>query len=259
VSVGPPGHVMAAFGANGPSQRLPGGNVTGAWRVDDLVLKPVDNADEHAWLCRVYSEWPDDSGVRVPRPVASADGHWQVDGWGANRWLRGSLARVTEDPVWFRAAAERFHDVIAAIQPPGFLAERNDPWSLADRVVNGEDSVPALVQSFVAECLTGVSSPEVRQLVHGDLTNNILRDGETATVVDWPPYLWPRDWALAVVVVDALCWQGGTAELLSLWSDIDAVALRRALAWRVVTRGLREADPDLAREHATLTVVEKVR
>jgi hypothetical protein len=257
VTAPPPPQVLEAFGAGSSLELLPGGQGA-TWRAGDLVLKPVGSAEEHSWICDVFSGWSG-PGVRAPLPVRGQSGSWSVDGWGAHVYLAGHPARVTDDPAWFRAASDNIHDALAAIEPPGFLAERNDPWSLADRVVEGEGCAPASVRAFATECAAGVGSPARRQLVHGDLTTNVLRDGDAAAMIDWPPYLWPREWALAVVVVDAVCWQGATAELLSTWSDVDAAALRRALAWRVVTRGLREADPDLTRERATLALVEKGR
>ena len=58
-------------------------------------------------------------------------------------------------------------------------------------------------------------------------------------IIDWPPYFRPTGWALAVVAVDAVCWQGAEPALLESWSDVPAweQMLLRALVYRVATSG----------------------
>ncbi|MGA8248041.1 MAG: hypothetical protein WB797_14155, partial [Nocardioides sp.] len=81
------------------------------------------------------------------------------------------------------------------------------------------------------------------QLVHGDLSGNLLREGDRPTVIDWPPYVRPVGWALAVAALDAVCWDGAEPALLDRWSDLEAWGqlLLRALVYRVATLGRREA------------------
>jgi hypothetical protein len=213
------------------------------WRVGDVVVKPVGDVGEHVWRCTVYASW-EDSGLRVPEPLAATDGGWAVEGWGAHVLVPGTTVGVTDDPRWFRAACDRFLDAVADLPEPAFLATRDDPWSVADRELQSREAWPV---------------PGRRQVVHGDLTGNVLRDGDVPGVIDWPAYWWPRELALAVVVVDALCWQDAPASLLAAWPDVGGPALRRALAWRTATRRLREPDPDLTRERATLDLVEQHR
>ena len=254
----PSAAVLDAFGVRGRPELLEGGQGT-TWRVDGLVLKPVADAAEHAWLCTVYAGWsaPD---VDVPRPVPAPDGGWSHLGWGAHVHLPGATARVADDPAWFRSACDAFHDAVADLAVPAFLDRRQDPWSVADRLVDQRGPYPEQARGFAEACLAGVpvaSGP--RQVVHGDLTGNVLRRGDRPAVIDWPAYHWPREAALAVVLTDALCWHGAPVEILGDWDDVGGDHLRRALAWRVVTRALREPTADLARERATLALVERRR
>jgi hypothetical protein len=220
---------------------MDGGQGT-TWRVGDVVLKPAGDLEEHRWRCAVYAAWTD-RGLRVPTPIATGDGAWAAEGWGAHVLVPGVSARVADDPAWFRAVCDRFDDAVSDLPAPGFLATRDDPWSVADREVEAGGSPVA----------------GTRRVVHGDLTGNVLRDGDVPGVIDWPAYWWPREWALAVVVVDALCWQDAPASLLASWDDVGGPALRRALSWRIATRRLRESGPDLSRERATLDLVEQHR
>jgi len=254
----PTGEVLSAYGLSGRPQPMVGGRVTGAWQVGETVLKRVGDPAEHAWQCEVFLEWPEDSDVRVPRPLPDRDGRWVVDGWSAHVLVPGRTVSIREDPDWFRQACDRFLDVTSALAEPGFLATRDDPWTTADRMLEAEAEPPVAVAGFVRDCLRGGAPVTGQpQVVHADLTGNVLRDGDIAGVIDWPAQWWPRELALAVVIVDAVCWQGAKESLLDDWGDVGGAALRRALAWRAMTRALLDPAPDLSRERATLAVVER--
>ena len=256
----PPRHVLAAYGLSERPLPMAGGRVSGAWQVGEAVLKRAGDAAEQVWRCEVYLDWPSDAAVRVPRPLPDQDGRWVVDGWSAHVRVPGKTASVVDDVQWFRLACDGFLDVTCDLAKPAFLDTRDDPWTTADRMLAAGAEPPASVGEFVADCLRddGVVSGQP-QVVHADLTGNVLRDGEVAGVIDWPAQWWPRELALAVVVADALCWQGAGKTLLDEWHDVGTAALRRALAWRAVTRGLLDPAPDLSRERATLAIVERYR
>jgi hypothetical protein len=65
----------------------------------------------------------------------------------------------------------------------------------------------------------------------------MFSDGLPPAVIDWPLYYRPPWWALAVVVVDALTWHDGPAELLDRCADADEwdQLLIRALMFRIGT------------------------
>jgi uncharacterized protein (TIGR02569 family) len=223
-----------------------------------VALKPVDDPRQDEWVCETYDAWPTDASIGVPRPLRTRDGSWSSDGWAAHLWVEGESASVVDDPVWFRRAVDGFHAMTASLPRPAFLDDRDDPWAIGDRVAFGEQE-PVAARRFVDQALTGCGpAKEAPQVVHGDLTGNVLRTSDDrAVVIDWPPYFRPQGWALAVVATDAVCWQGADLSLLRDWDDVSSwpQLVRRALVYRVTTRALVEDDPDLTREFRVLEEV----
>src|SRR5579884_2730179 len=211
----PDARVLAAFGAAGAPVRLEGGEGR-SWRVGDIVLKPVGNAEEANWVADVLSGLPED-GYRVQRPVRAAGDAWVVSGWTAWRWLEGVHDLRERWPEVLRAG-EAFHRPLAGLSRPAFLDRRTHAWSIGDRAAWGE-AVPAVVNPGFAPTLdrlygfvTPVALPS--QVVHGDLPGNILfASGQAPAVIDFSPYFRPVGFALAVVIVDAIAWYGAAPDL----------------------------------------------
>jgi lincosamide nucleotidyltransferase A/C/D/E len=119
----PAEEVLEAFGARGEPEPLAGG--TGrAWRVGDLVFKPLD-ADV-AWQHEVLSEVEED-GFRVERPRPEI-----VDGWTAWTYVEGRHERGRWRDII--AVGERFHVALPDVRPP----QVDNPWETGDRVAWGE-------------------------------------------------------------------------------------------------------------------------
>jgi uncharacterized protein (TIGR02569 family) len=243
VTTPPPAEVLHAFGVTGVPSLMDGG-MGRTWRVGDVVLKPVTDEVEHAWVAEVYDGWtcPD---VRVPQPLR-ASGAWSYAGWGAHLLVPGTTARASEDPGWFAWVHEVFHEAVTHLARPSFLDDREDAWSYGDRVAweglapQGEPPTRRLLDRAIERLQPVGLEPQV---VHGDLGGNVLRDGDRPGVIDWPAYHRPRAWALAVVATDAVCWEGADPSLLDRWYD-DASwpqLLLRAVVYRLATRGRNEA------------------
>ncbi len=85
------------------------------------------------------------------------------------------------------------------------------------------------------------------QLVHGDLTGNVLfAEGLPPAVIDVSPYWRPPAFADAVVVGDALLWEGADESLLGAVEDVVDFPqfLLRALVFRAVVDALfRPGEP----------------
>lgn len=129
-----------------------------------------------------------------------------------------------------------FHAAIAEVARPSFLDARDDPWTFGDRVAWGE----AEHRSELLEPLFEAWRPVAlgAQAVHGDLLGNVLfADGLPPAIIDWPVYWRPPSWACAVAVADALCWAGGSADLVARWAHLPdwGQMLVRALIYRIVT------------------------
>lgn len=241
--VGPvPAHVLAAFGLSGRQEPLPGGRGL-AVRVDDTVLLPAPDAAASTWAGEVAERLrsPD---VRMPGPRRSGDGRLVVDGWSAGEHVQG-----VDSPAgrWreLLAAARSLHRALASEARPAWLAGRHDPWADADRAAWGERAPrPGPVTAPLVARLQGARRPLPEplpdQLVHGDLTGNVLLPAHAGqgvpTVVDLSPYWRPAGAAVAVVVVDGLLWHGAGPDLVDL-ADLGASGpqlLLRALLFRLL-------------------------
>ncbi|MGN6794439.1 MAG: TIGR02569 family protein [Streptosporangiaceae bacterium] len=242
---GPPLHVLAAFGVAGcTADALSGGQGT-SWRVGDLVLKPADrDEDEMMWQARTYSQIVCD-GFRLAGPRAATDGSLCVDGWCATEYVAGR----DEQGRWAEIirVGERFHRAIRYIPRPPFLGERSSHWATGDRVAWGQIPCSKFAEVTylpeLADVLRPLGSPS--QLIHGDLTGNVLFHDELApTIIDFSPYWRPAAYASAVVVADALVWEGADGRVLDGVSHIENFGqyLVRALIFRLVTEWLLARD-----------------
>lgn len=238
----PPDEVLEAFGVTAPPVRAEGG-MGHTWIAGDVVLKRVGLEAEHDWVCDVYERWSC-ADVLVTTPLRAA-GRWSFQGWGAQLRLPGRTARAGDDSDWFREVSETFHRALSPLRRPAFLDTRDDPWTYGEQVAwegaapEGGERTLALLRRAIAR----LAPVDVRdQVVHGDLGGNVLRDGDRAAVIDWPPYWRPAAWALAVVATDAVCWEGADPSLLDRWSVGEQwpQLLLRAAIYRLATRGRNE-------------------
>jgi uncharacterized protein (TIGR02569 family) len=250
-TVQPPARVLAAFGASVPPVPLAGGQGT-AWRSGDVVLKPLDRDEaELAWEVELFDSLACE-GFRVARTLRAADGSLVVEGWCASEALAGRH----EERRWADviAVGERFHSALASIPRPDFLDRRSDRWSVSDRVAWGEvpadEYMPVKHLPRLLAALRPVAAPS--QLIHGDLTGNVLFADGPAAVIDFVPYWRPTAFAAAVVVADALVWEGADERLLDAVADIDDLPqyLLRALVFRAVTDRLFRLDKPLRPDSA---------
>ena len=147
---------------------------------------------------------------------------------------------------------ELFHRALADVPEPELVGRRTDRWAVADRVAWGE--IPAeqfLHVEHLSELVAARQPLEApRQLVHGDLTGNVLfAEGLTPAIIDFSPYWRPTAYPSAIVVADALVWEGADETLLDAVSHLPSFPqfLVRALIMRaVVDRLFREDEPGRA-------------
>lgn len=242
----PPAHVLAAFDATAAPEPLGGGQGE-AWRSANVILKPLDwsmSPAELEWQGAVLAAVRE-HGFRIPRLRRAKDGSALVDGWCAWAYVEGRH----EDGRWAEviAVGERFHAALEGVPRPALLDARTDHWAIGDRVAWGE--LPAEefadvkhVARLVA-ALEPVDAPS--QLVHGDLTGNVLfAPGLPPAVIDFSPYWRPTAFASAIVVGDALAWEGADENLLAAVEHIASFPqfLLRALIYRIVVDALFRAD-----------------
>lgn len=237
----PPAKVLAAFGAVGAPERLAGGRGT-TWRCGDLVLKPLDTSvEELEWQGALFERLVGD-GFRVSRLCGVHDG------WCAWEHVPGEHRERAWSEVI--AVGDRFHAWIRDVPRPSFLDRRANHWAIGERVAWGE--LPAGDFAHVKHLprLVAALRPvdtSASQLVHGDLTGNVLfAADQPPAVIDFSPYWRPTAFATAVVVGDALLWEGADESLLGAVEDVDDFPqyLLRALIFRAVVDALfRPGEP----------------
>ncbi|MFB4422768.1 phosphotransferase [Streptomyces sp. QL37] len=236
----PPRPVLDAFGVEGPPVPLAGGQGRSVL-VGGYVFKPAEGAEAEAeWGASLFEELPADSGFRTPRPLRAADGRSVVDGWTASGFLTGEPGPQGRWAELLRAG-RAFHAALRPCPRPAFLERRVHPWAVADRVAWGEQDVEVIEElaapfSALLELRRPVRQ-DAAQLIHGDLTGNVLFAAhEPPAVIDFSPYWRPPPFAEAVVIADGLLWWELPVELLSLgshhadWQQL----LIRALIFRIV-------------------------
>ncbi|MET4224725.1 TIGR02569 family protein [Oerskovia enterophila] len=232
----PPREVLEAFDAVGPAVKVSGGRGA-AWRAGDLVLKPLDVLPaELDWLRRHAPAGSDD--LRLSLPTRSRTGELVVDGWTAFPVLQGE--HVAGRWAQIAGVAHRFAQSFDGAERPEFLDERTHAWARADRLAWGEgtvevpDDVPHLPALLAAR--RGVDEPST--IVHGDLTGNVLFDDDRPpAVIDLTLYWRPVRYSVAIVAVDAVCFEGAPPSLLETIDPGEGFAqhLVRALLFRIAT------------------------
>ncbi|MYY11752.1 aminoglycoside phosphotransferase [Streptomyces sp. SID4919] len=240
----PSAQVLAAFGLTGPPVPLPGGQGQSVL-ADGAVLKPTDSAEVSEWGAELLTELADlaarneDTAFRVPRPIRAATGGFVFDGWTSDRLVEGEAG---PDGRWdeLLTAGRAFHHSLRRTPRPDWLDRQQRPWAVADRVAWDETTVnvsPDLQEPLRAllDLRQPVSAPS--QLIHGDLTGNVLfAPGLPPAVIDFSPYWRPVAYADAIVAADGLLHHGADRALVeSAAPGTDGLQmLVRALIFRLV-------------------------
>jgi uncharacterized protein (TIGR02569 family) len=247
VTTPPPPHVIRAFGATRDPERLAGGQGT-SWKLGNIVLKPIDLAqDELEWQARTLRSLRR-NGFRVSAPRRSSNDLLVVDGWCAWEYVVGHHeTRRWADIV---RVGEAFHAALAGVARPTFLDRRTDPWAVGDRAAWGDLPITDFYRVKHVPQLARALKPvdATRQLIHGDLTGNVLfADGLVPAIIDFSPYWRPTGFASAIVIADALIWEEADSTILSAVGHINQFAqyLLRALIYRAVTDRLFRIDEPL--------------
>ena len=228
-----PPHVRTAFGVKDVTPRPVMWAGRPAWRCGEVLIRPVPDNVVAAWSAGVLDGLQVE-GTRVARPVRSSDGRWIVAGWAACRYVAGTL-EPRYDAVLSAAAA--LHEATARVERPRLLDSRDDLLTRSAAGAFGERKLalePAVGGTLYAQ-LAAYRTP-IRltpQVVHPELFGSVLfGPDDVPVVVDLTPCWRPKEWAAAVVVVDALAWGGADVGLLHRWSHLDEwpqVVLRAVL------------------------------
>lgn len=249
----PPADVLRKFATTKAPGRVAFGRGH-TWAAGDVVLKPVDDVEEAAWIADLATR-VEQRGFRLARPIAAADGRWVIDGWSA--WTRvGGDHSTTRWPELLGAAAA-FHAAVAAEPKPEFVDRLTDRWRIADRIAWGElplgdlGQIPHVQRLFRAWRPIDLPS----QIIHGDLVGNVLfAVGLPPAIIDLSLYWRPRGYSAALVVGDAITWEGADASLIRLIEHFEQwrQLLLRAVLFRILVKLARRVEPwraDVSREY----------
>ena len=141
----------------------------------------------------------------------------------------------------------RFGDAAKRARPSdtGALRRRTHRWAVADRIAWGEAATDLSPQAEeMRQALTALLIPgrrSVDHLVHGDLSGNVFVDPAGVPVIlDVSPYLRDRRWATAIVIADAVLWNGADPSMARRFAHRpdDRDLLGRALIFRLVAEQL---------------------
>jgi len=233
----PAPRILAAFGLEGVPVPLPGGRGR-SWRVGWTVLKPLDMAPSLVrWHADLLTGLDGRDEFRVSVPLSTTDGEWSSDGWTAWRYQPGEhLSGRWHDIV---EVGRRLHRALRTEPEPVFLQNRTDYWAVGDRVAWNELPAEDCAGTKHLATLIPARRPTSgrSQLVHGDLTGNVLFHPHLPPlVIDLSPYWRPPEFASAVVTADALVFEGANNDIVQpMLQDPDFPQyLLRALIFRVV-------------------------
>ncbi|WP_161975424.1 phosphotransferase [Tengunoibacter tsumagoiensis] len=233
---------------------LPGGSGT-TFKAGSLILKPVENSDEHAWIAQVINTLPQ-TGFRLARQLQAHNGDWVYKGWSASTFLEGHEVKGKwKEKV---SVSQAFHQALAPIPCPSFIGTRMNPWALADKVAFGElpfdahqHLLPAL--NKLRADLTPIDLPY--QLIHGDMPGNILfQDGQAPAIIDFSFYWRPAAFATAIILVDAIVWEGAPDTVLNL---VEYTPMMHQLLLRAEMRRILELD-GLYKQSGNTRLLEQV-
>ena len=141
--------------------------------------------------------------------------------------------------------AVRFHDWLSDLERPTWLDDIDDPWRASDRMASMRRPLAA-----------------ASQLVHGDLTGNVLFAEELPPgIIDLSLYWRPPGYAVAIVAVDCFEWEGIGAEVLdhvAATPDGDQLLVRAAM-FRISRAGMvnwANAEDRLKIHRRTVSAIE---
>ena len=215
----PPKKVRASFKARGKPRALTGGQGT-TYLVGDTVFKRVENETEAQWVIDTLSSI-EEKGFRIPKFLTSTNDTHIVEGWIAYEFLTG--IRLKGHWKEKRRALEDLHKSLKNIAYPWHFKSRMDPYSIADRMAWGEMAIVCnnRLEPAVEKITTYIKPLQLpHQIIQGDPGNMLFSEEEDPAIIDFSPYWRPRDFSLAVLIVDGLVWEGATLSIFEEFSDL---------------------------------------
>lgn len=247
---------LEAFSVSNLLTVIPGGRGL-CFRTANVLLRPSDDNEESEYIGSLCANLLKldlvDYCVPAPIPVSESPEKYVADGWTAWTFVDGKMAPKGNFEILFKAC-RGFHTDLRTLvnEKPLFLSNRQNRFTEADLVTWGEkkledvqkvnNDIMATIQPSLEQLLR-LRQPfqqELRnQLIHGDLTGNVLFDdsGRPPAIIDITLYWRPAEYAEAIIVADGLIWLGEGRELVEIYGTDHTrmQLLLRALYWRCLS------------------------
>jgi hypothetical protein len=232
--------ISRSFPFKGTLQHLPGGE-NRSYRAGDIVYRQESRIPEATFIAELYASLPTLS-FRLPQPIRSFQGAWvSPERWSVWSFIEGRPAAPGDIPIVIEAC-EAFHQALAGLPYPSFLATKDTPYTRANAVAWGvlPNDLDELLEPYATQ-LVSLRKPLPNfsaQLVHGDLNpvNILIAPGLPPAFLDFTPNWYPSTYALAVFAY----WIGparGDPAVLRRFEhipDFDQLLLRVALSKLIV-------------------------
>jgi len=231
-------NVLDAFSIVEEPVFIHGGQGT-TWKAGKFILKPISSEEEVDWCATTIEKLPQDT-FRIPKYLKTTDGKYSVEGWCVLEFIKGQhLEAHWEEKI---AVCRGFNNLLIGLSKPDFILKRTNPWAIADKMVFEKIplSYDPRMEEYVVEVQKYLKPIDVEeQIIHGDITGNMLfADGELPGIIDFTPNWKAKEYALAILVVDAITWENADETIFNLIKDeqdIFQLLLRAAFFRTLVT------------------------
>lgn len=216
-----PKKVLKAFGVTTEPGCFNNGHED-TFHCGDRVLKQVESDEEAGWIAELLISLKSQKTFSYPRPLRSVDDKWTVDKWTAWEYIPGKVLPGGRYDEQF-LVCDDFHKALKDVPKPDFIDKKDNSWSIADRVAwqEIEAKYDKKFMRAIDEIQKRLRPIEVKnQLIHGDLLGNILFSKELPpAVIDYALYWRPAGFAKAIMIVDAIAWEGADVSIISFLQD----------------------------------------
>ncbi|KAF5019724.1 hypothetical protein F66182_8267 [Fusarium sp. NRRL 66182] len=229
-----PPSVMRAFGVATRPKRIEGGRGL-CFHAADTILRPSDDNQESdfvAEMCKsITALKPTEYRLSFPLQTVHPPSTYIYQGWTAWTFVSGEAAPKGKFEIILKTCrAFTAHLGKLHCEKPEFLSTRQNRFTEAD-LVTWEEKTLDEVDKISTDILSRIQ-PTLQQLValrkplqnvknqliHGDLTGNILFDPMLPPgIIDITLYWRPAEYAEAIIVADGLMWLDQGRELLETY------------------------------------------